>query len=507
MKQVRAVEARIEIDFRIGTAFTRFQTILLQNSFRSELNSKVISYGSCQFPTLGFVVDQYKRVKNFEPETFWYLSIDVKIPPEYLTKLDEEMEVTTTKSRKKTTKKANQDIITFNWERTHLFDHLATTVLFERCADTGYRARVASIVEKPTSRWRPLPLTTLELQKVGATFFGLSSKRIMDVAESLYTKGFISYPRTETDQFDSALDLRGLVRKQCASSEWGNFAKGLLGEHPTDPNAPAFTNPRQGKNNDKAHPPIHPIIAVERSALETNDHYEVYKFIARRFLACCSPDAVGSMTTLTLDWAGEKFKVSGSVVHERNFLDVYPYQKWETSAIQIPAGFFKEGEMVDLNSAEMKEGKTTSPTFLTEPELLSLMDLNGIGTDSTMADHIDTILAREYVFKHVVGQTGTGARRGRNAGTASAPLPVFLPSNLGIALVEGYDEIGFDMSLSKPFLRKEMEDNMRAIIDGRMTKQQVVSESVNKYREVYGVAKNQSSVLLNCTRRYLNTNT
>lgn len=49
---IDAVEARREIDLRIGAAFSRFQTMRLQHKF-DDLGNKVISYGSCQFPTLG----------------------------------------------------------------------------------------------------------------------------------------------------------------------------------------------------------------------------------------------------------------------------------------------------------------------------------------------------------------------------------------------------------------------------------------------------------------------
>lgn len=81
---------------------------------------------------------------------------------------------------------------------------------------------------------------------------------------------------------------------------------------------------------------------------------------------------------------------------------------------------------------------------------------------------------------------------------------MFIPSSLGIALVEGYDAIGFDSSLSKPFLRREMEESMRAIISGRQTKQQVVSETIRKYRDVYDTAERGTATLLGITRRYLN---
>ena len=52
-----AVDARCEMDLRCGAAFTRFQTKLLQNRY-DEVGQDVISYGPCQFPTLGFVVDR-----------------------------------------------------------------------------------------------------------------------------------------------------------------------------------------------------------------------------------------------------------------------------------------------------------------------------------------------------------------------------------------------------------------------------------------------------------------
>jgi DNA topoisomerase III len=48
------------------------------------------------------------------------------------------------------------------------------------------------------------------------------------IAEGLYTKGFISYPRTETDQFDKAIDLKKLVEKQFPDNNWGQYARGYV---------------------------------------------------------------------------------------------------------------------------------------------------------------------------------------------------------------------------------------------------------------------------------------
>ena len=44
------------------------------------------------------------------------------------------------------------------------------------------------------------------------------------VAEKLYQQGFVSYPRTETDEFDPQFDHMALINKQTADPAWGAFA-------------------------------------------------------------------------------------------------------------------------------------------------------------------------------------------------------------------------------------------------------------------------------------------
>ena len=59
------------------------------------------------------------------------------------------------------------------------------------------------------------------------------------------------------------------------------------------------------------------------------------------------------------------------------------------------------------------------------------------GTDATIAEHISTIVKREYVMKQRVGA-----------------IEYLVPSTLGIGLVDGYNTIGLENSLSKPKLRR-----------------------------------------------------
>jgi len=277
-----------------------------------------------------------------------------------------------------------------------------------------------------------------------------------------------------------------------------------------------FSQPRNGSHNDQAHPPIHPVAFVAPTALNATER-RVYEFITRRFLACCSLDALGQSTKVRILWGSESFHANGLQVLARNYLDVYPYDRWESSQ-QLP--HFNKDETFVPTEANVTEGKTSAPGYLTEPELIGLMDINGIGTDATMADHITKIKDREYVFTRPKGRAaagglndddgapagrGRGRARGRGRGGAAAAArggggggtEEFVPSSLGIALIEGYDAIGFENSLAKPFLRKEMEEKMQKICEGKMTRTVVVQECIEQYREMFTRAVGQAAVLKN----------
>lgn len=201
MRQIQAVRIRTELDFRIGAAFTRLQTLRLRPYFLRQ-EKKVISYGSCQFPTLGFVVDRYQQIQNFIPEEFW------KITLSYAHLRDDDTELVTF----------------FNWRREHLFDKWACFILYEICFEKKI-ATVTKVKSKQTSKWKPLPLTTVELQKVACRALRMSGAHIMTIAENLYRAGYISYPRTETDQFDPDFDFMTLINMQTQDPSWGQYAQ------------------------------------------------------------------------------------------------------------------------------------------------------------------------------------------------------------------------------------------------------------------------------------------
>lgn len=417
-----AVEVRQELDLRTGAAFTRLQTLRLQKVFPDKLDGKLISYGSCQFPTLGFVVDRYLSIENFISEPFWKIKMNHKL----------------------------KDLTTeFTWKRDRLFDKNCCEAVLDICKESNL-ATVESIDSKSKNKWRPLPLDTIEFEKTVSKKLRINAKEAMKIAEKLYTQGFISYPRTETNIYPKELNLSNLVQLQADNNRWGVFARRILNE--------GGPTPRAGKKSDQAHPPIHPTKFAENL---TGRDQQIYEFIVRHFLASVHKDAQGFETTVTVDIAREKFTAKGLVILEKNYLEVYVYEKWSGKEINN----YSQGETFTPSTLELAEGNTSPPKLLTESDLIALMDKHGIGTDATHAEHIEKIKSREYVGLH--------------------EDTYFVPGILGMGLVEGYNNIGLEVSLAKPILRAQFENDLKLICDGIKSPDEVRREQIQKYKAVF----------------------
>lgn len=147
----------------------------------------------------------------------------------------------------------------------------------------------------------------------------------METAEKLYNKGLISYPRTETNYFNKNIDLVAIIKSLTATkSKWSPYARKMLN---TMSSHKYFEYPKNGKLDDQAHPPIHPVAAVSMTKLD-HKQQRLYELICRHFLAICSHDGLCSNTRVTLKIGDESFMVSGQTIDEPGYLEVYSiYEK------------------------------------------------------------------------------------------------------------------------------------------------------------------------------------
>mmetsp|Transcript_17894 Transcript_17894/g.12846 ORF Transcript_17894/g.12846 Transcript_17894/m.12846 type:complete len:115 (+) Transcript_17894:358-702(+) len=113
--------------------------------------------------------------------------------------------------------------------------------------------------------------------------------------------GILSYPRTETTIFHKTIDLRSIVRNLTKDTDFG------ISQHALKiANQKKDLLPNNGKLDDKAHPPIHPVKFCQKTDLSDNES-KVYDLITRYFLACLSQNAFGNETSVMIKIDNLKF--------------------------------------------------------------------------------------------------------------------------------------------------------------------------------------------------------
>jgi DNA topoisomerase-3 len=417
-----AVLVRQEIDLRSGACFTRLQTLTIRKYFPKALEKSIASYGPCQFPTLHFIVERYLNHIAFTNMNFWTLNLILE---------------------------KNQTPFEMIWNRQKLFDKLVAAVIYE-IEMNDPRAIVTNLTRRAQKRFKPLPLTTVELQKLAVSKLKMSSDIAMKVAESLYTRGFISYPRTETNSFPTSFDFKKIISSLKSNNEYTAHAHGLLEEN-------KFSKPRGGTKDDKAHPPIHPVKHFDGD--KTSNEFKLFDLVSRHFLANCSEDADTEVVEVQVRVGNEFFHSSGLQIIQKNFLNIYEkfyYIKEKT----LPA--LVQGEVVPIKEFTLKQGQTTPPKLMNEQDLIGLMDKHGIGTDATIHEHIKTIQDRNYAVK-VNGN--------------------FKPTQLGIAILGAYQKI--HLALGNPENRAQTEKNLALVAQGSKSRPDLLRQSIHELETAY----------------------
>ncbi|WP_163399434.1 type IA DNA topoisomerase [Flavobacterium fluviatile] len=335
----------------------------------------IYSLGRVQTPVLGLICRRYLENKNFSIKKFWQLE------------LLHSKEFTDFKSLSQN-----------KWEDKKAADNVLKSI-----ARIGNTAFVTAAETKNMAEHPPLLFDLTGLQKEASTKLNLSAEETLNIAQSLYEKKFITYPRTGSRFLpeDMWAEIPGLIRvlldreafRQAVSKvKWGQFNKRIV--------------------NDLRVTDHHGLLTTEKipSALPAKEN-AVYNMIAFRMLEAISQPCIKEVTQIALQVLHYDFSLRGSRILESgwrairgSFYDNDPQQ--ELPELNI-------GDELKIKRASVLEKQTNPRALFTEAGLLSAMETAGkevenkeqysplqnmgIGTAATRSGIIETLFSRDYI--------------------------------------------------------------------------------------------------------------
>lgn len=481
----RSVDARQELDLRIGVAMTRLLTWrCIHLARRANPATRMISYGPCQTPALSFCIDRMREIEGFTPQVYWKLSCSAKMVDgstqslKWLGLVDEADTVLDTRNKNS----QGEDSATFNEKAAREVINLAK----------HSNLVVTKVTRSDESISPPLGLNTVALLEVGSKAMGMSPKGLMKVAETLYSSGFISYPRTETTRYDPiGFDAKSLLRQHSSHPDWGKSASYLVRTRKS--NRP----PSRGFDAGD-HPPITPLKSATRNQIGGGAAWRVYEFVTRNFIGSLHNDLKFTRTKISLAFEGSRapeFEFELVSVDSLGFADACRWVLKDIQAGNKDAGRdIQVGDVLPIASISIDQKNTRPPKFLQEHELIRQMDDKRIGTDASMALHVSNIVDRGYVM--LTDETGTPLRPPRPPGKRKQNQPrqigrFMVPTPLGSSLLElfGHQEEAREVEspalLSHPSIRRQMEEEVKLIAEGKMSKVHLVKRSLKWFEDRY----------------------
>ena len=356
LNKVNAQQARRILDRLVGY---KISPLLWQ------IISSNTSAGRVQSVALKLICDLEDIIKAFVPEKYWEVSgVFEERFNLNLNKIDE----------KKVSKIKEEDLV-------KELRSVASGKSFEVT-----QTKIAKKSKKP-----PLPLKTSTLQQLASSYIGFSASKTMRVAQSLYEgleidgalKGLITYMRTDSTRISDE------AKKASKIFIEDKYGKEYIG---------SYEEKKSKAKIQDAHEAIRPTdIFLEPDKIKdalNQDQYKLYKLIWERFIISqLAPVQYEQFTILT---EYDKYQFRG-IINKVTFDGYYKVFKEEDEIVTGDFPEIKEGDKLNLNKLDIKEGVTKPPARLTESSLVKKLEAEGIGRPSTYAAIIETLKKREYV--------------------------------------------------------------------------------------------------------------
>jgi DNA topoisomerase-3 len=400
---------RSQMDWLIGMNFSRAYGMLTK---------KKAPLGRVMTPTLKIVVDRELELRNFVPKPFWELEGDFgKYQGLYL---DEEGNAS--------------------------FDDKAKAKAM--IPQFGKKGTVVDVTKKKETKYAPELHSLANLQNECNRAFGYTMSETLAVAQSLYEKKLLSYPRTDSAHLTEAIakDFTKMLKPLLFIPKLKDEADDVI------KNKSIQLSVAKNKKyvNDKKvtdHYAITPTGLTPDFGKLTKDEENVYMTVARRFLSIFLPPMVTEKTAIVTDANGHTFKTNGSILIDLGFMRLYPTRNSDT---MLPV--VKKGEVYDLVDVNLVERKTSPPQryndetlgrimenvsrLIEDDELKEIMkEKKGIGTPATRGNIVDKLVDLTMI-----------ERKKKS----------FYATDYGISLIEGLG----DLDITSPMLTATWEQKL-----------------------------------------------
>lgn len=187
-----------------------------------------------------------------------------------------------------------------------------------------------NVERKETREQPPLLYDLTTLQKEANSRYGFSAEKTLDIAQSLYEKKFITYPRTGSRYIseDVAEEIPALIGNMTRYPRFAEYASRM----------DTASLSRRSVDNEKI-ADHHALLPTENLPSELDaDHRIVYEMVAGRMLETFSGACVKENTSLTLQSAGHDFTARGSIMVETGWRAVLnePVEEKEEDMTLLP---------------------------------------------------------------------------------------------------------------------------------------------------------------------------
>ncbi len=305
----------------------------------------------------------------------------------------------------------------------------------------------------------PVPFDLGSLQSEAYRIFKYTPIRTLSIAQKLYIGALISYPRTSSQKLPTSIGYKNILKKLSKSPAYAKHIADLFSKTNLKPN--------EGKKFDPAHPAIYPTGKLPEKPLDSAER-NIFDLVVKRFLAVFGEPATKQNTNVKISINGYFFLMNESRTLTEGWMRFYkPYV--QSKERTLPE--FVKGEKVGVKGVVLTDNFTTPPPRYNPRSLLLRMEKEEIGTKATRAATIQTLSDRKYL-------------------TGTTNLSV---SDLGLEIVEVLSKYCPKVVSSE--MTRTLEERMETIQQGKETKQNVLTDTIETLKLVMAELKEKEAVI------------